>query len=327
MQDDEQIIPLQGDRVLNHNDIKSVNGIERDIKNFFSSRTVNGGPVDFEGNNIRIQGVATRTQAQDRLTFNRPEVVGLESRTQAGIHSVFSPQVDPQTIKKTERFEGDRGPAGSDGTGRDGDQGPKGAGYGGGTSSIIAGIKGSERATTWSDVKQICGWLNDQGAIYALFGSWALRIWGSKRPAADIDFLIPYNGENMRLVRTALTSLPGSNISSVSDIELMSKRVLTLYDDVRIDFMFTSQGLTYYDTEIVEISFDGPVKIPVLSGSTLYRIYQWIRDIQHVGDLEFLRQLGYLPEFTGQVIDPTTPFPSKQPDMLSSSPVVDESEM
>lgn len=196
--------------------------------------------------------------------------------------------------------------------------------------TIKAGKAVTTRPVEWADVRKIATWLNAAGVNYAIIGGWAMRVFGSPRTSDDLDILISYQDAELTKLQAALANLPGAKIAAVSLETLGANPVLRIRDDLQIDIVFNVGNLTYCDMEIQPIKFADGLVINFASGSSMYHLKQATdpRTVKHIEDFEFLRSLGYQPEYTGQLIDPDSPSTPKDPIIRSEADsVVDEDDL
>src|ERR1043166_523633 len=146
------------------------------------------------------------------------------------------------------------------------------------------------RPPTLEDVLTLCRSLNAHGAKYIVVGGIAVIQHGFTRATEDIDLLIERSQENHRKVRAAMEVLPDKAIREVTDDDLETYVVVRVADEVLVDLMLKTCGITYeeasQDIEVIPIQ---GVPIPFASPRLLLRMKQTRREKDEL-DRVFLQE-------------------------------------
>ena len=105
------------------------------------------------------------------------------------------------------------------------------------------------RAATWTDVKTLVRYLDEQHVEYALVGGYALAAHGFSRFTEDIDILVNPSADNSRRWILALSKLPdaaAAELASQGDVFADDKRyAIRINDEFTVDVMPSIAGLSW----------------------------------------------------------------------------------
>lgn len=147
------------------------------------------------------------------------------------------------------------------------------------------------RAPTQEDLKQLCAWLNDEGARYAVIGGMAVNHYGVVRGTMDIDLLVDPRPDNMVRVIRALARLPDSAALELKPGEIDRYVVLRVNDVITVDLLSMACDVTL-DEVTLEIDVRLGVPIPFASAADIIRMKQTVRPKDHEDCRELRRLLG-----------------------------------
>ena len=135
------------------------------------------------------------------------------------------------------------------------------------------------RPPTVTDLLTVCRSLNAQGANYMVVGGFAVNQHGFTRATMDIDVLIDDSPENQLQAKKALEVLPDKAVLELGEDDLRNYVVVRICDEVVVDLMTLSCGISYRDgeSEIQVFTIDG-VPIPFASAKLLLRTKQTFRE-------------------------------------------------
>ena len=146
------------------------------------------------------------------------------------------------------------------------------------------------RTPTKADLLKICRSLNEQDAKYLIVGGFAVIEHGFTRTTEDIDLLVDGSHENQQRIRKALEVLPDKAIREMDESDLEEFLVVRIADEVVVDLMLKTCGLTYEDAlKEVEIKQIDDVPVPYASAKLLLRMKQTHRE-KDVVDRAFLER-------------------------------------
>jgi hypothetical protein len=105
------------------------------------------------------------------------------------------------------------------------------------------------RAATWTDVKTLVRYLDEQHVEYALVGGYALAAHGFSRFTEDIDILVNPSADNSRRWIVALSKLPdaaAAELARQGDVFADDKRyAIRINDEFTVDVMPSIAGLSW----------------------------------------------------------------------------------
>ena len=129
------------------------------------------------------------------------------------------------------------------------------------------------------DLVALCRELNARGALYLVVGGMAVIQHGYLRATEDIDLLVEDSRENQRKVYAALETLPDKAILELGDADLRDYVVVRVADEVLVDLMQASCGVTYQEAadQVRVIEVKG-VPIPFAAPRLLLRMKQTMRE-------------------------------------------------
>lgn len=132
------------------------------------------------------------------------------------------------------------------------------------------------RAPTQEDLKQICGWLNEEGARYAVIGGMAVNHYGFVRATMDVDLMVDPRPANMERVIRALGNLPDRAALELQPEEIKDYVVLRVNDVITVDLLAKACSVTYDDLTI-EVDSRLGVDVPFASPGDIIRMKQTVR--------------------------------------------------
>lgn len=140
------------------------------------------------------------------------------------------------------------------------------------------------------DLVKLCAALNDQGALYVVVGGIAVNQQGFLRATEDIDLLLERSRSNQKKVLRALEVLPDKAVLEVTENDLDEYTVVRVADEVVVDLMLSTCGVTYTEAaaEIESKTIRG-VEIPFASAKLLLRMKQTYRE-KDIADRIFLEE-------------------------------------
>lgn len=141
---------------------------------------------------------------------------------------------------------------------------------------------------------EVCALLNEEGALYVLFGARAMQLWGTTRATRNIDLLIEPTEANARCVLAALSRLGLGLAKEWLAEELVSRPVTVLGDDPRIDVFTVAWAVRYPEAAEDAVTFEiEGVPIPTASLDHLIASKRTGR-LQDAADIEVLQEIRRL---------------------------------
>ncbi|NDD31413.1 MAG: hypothetical protein EB084_24445, partial [Proteobacteria bacterium] len=126
------------------------------------------------------------------------------------------------------------------------------------------------RAPTQEDLKQLCAWLNAEGARYVVIGGMAVNHYGVVRATMDIDLMVDPHRENMERVIRALSNLPDRAALALEPEEIEHYVVLRVNDVFTVDLLAKACDVTFDDVTI-EVDHRLGVAVPFASPADIIR--------------------------------------------------------
>lgn len=147
------------------------------------------------------------------------------------------------------------------------------------------------RAPDQRDLLTICRALNANAAKYVVVGGMAIYRLGYFRATEDVDLLVDGSRENIQRVKKALEVLPDRAIREMDDDDLETFTVVRVADDILVDLMLSTCGISYQEaeSEIEWVDVDG-TEIPFASAELMLRMKQTFRDKDEL-DRKYLERL------------------------------------
>jgi hypothetical protein len=137
--------------------------------------------------------------------------------------------------------------------------------------------------------------LEREGVEYVIFGAVALNLQGLARATEDLDIFVAPTEENIRRLRTALTSVfEDPHIEEITAEDLLGDYPAVQYvppeGDFYIDILTRlGEAFRFEDLESERVDFDG-LEVSVVTPATLYRMKKGTVRSRDQGDAERLRQ-------------------------------------
>lgn len=134
-----------------------------------------------------------------------------------------------------------------------------------------------------------------EGVEYVIFGGVALNLQGLARATEDLDVFVAPTEENIRRLRTALSSVfDDAQIEEITAEDLLGDYPAVQYvppeGAFHIDILTRlGEGFRFEDLDAERIDFDG-LEVSVVTAATLYRMKKDTVRARDRGDAERLRQ-------------------------------------
>ncbi|MCI0540241.1 MAG: hypothetical protein L0Z50_33980 [Verrucomicrobiales bacterium] len=155
----------------------------------------------------------------------------------------------------------------------------------------FSGDEAAPRPPTLTDLARLCAEFNRLGARYVVVGGLAIIQAGYSRTTEDIDLLIDATPENEARIIEGLLILPDKAARQLNPGDIARYTVIRVADDVLVDLMKNSCGVTYAEAIKDALTFDVQgVLIPFASPGTLWRMKQTVR-AKDIPDRLYLREL------------------------------------
>ena len=143
--------------------------------------------------------------------------------------------------------------------------------------------------------RKVLSALEHEGVEYVIFGAVALNLQGLARATEDLDIFVAPTEENIRRLRTALTSVfDDPHIEQITAEDLLGDYPAVQYvppeGDFYIDILTRlGEAFRFEDLESERVDFDG-LEVSVVTPATLYRMKKGTVRPRDQGDAERLRQ-------------------------------------
>ena len=136
----------------------------------------------------------------------------------------------------------------------------------------------NSRAPELKDLVDLCRYLNERGARYAVIGGFAVILHGAARTTKDIDLLVDPSTENIKKVKEAMSHLPDNAAREIEDDDVQRFTVVRIGDEFVVDLLASACGVTFDEASqsVQSVELDG-VKIPIGSKQVLIRTKNTIR--------------------------------------------------
>ncbi|MBI2068155.1 MAG: nucleotidyltransferase [Deltaproteobacteria bacterium] len=149
----------------------------------------------------------------------------------------------------------------------------------------------NSRAPKLEDLVDLCRYLNERGAKYAVIGGFAVILHGAARTTKDIDLLVDPSTENIKKIKEAMGHLPDNAAHEIEDDDVQRYTVVRIGDEYVVDLLASACGVTFDEAKrsLQWVELDG-VRIPVVGKQTLIRTKNTIRPSDKM-DINYLLRI------------------------------------